>query len=102
MGRHMNYGYPEEWPEKQATVQKLREGFVGGDLGKFMGFYSKKLEATGAFFCGDKVTIADLYILAQLRYFTKGVADHVPADCLKPFSTVTAWMDRMHTIPEIK
>lgn len=30
-------------------------------------------------------TIADLQILAQLRYFTKGVADHVPADCLKPF-----------------
>lgn len=49
-------------------------------LPKFMEFFTRKLQATGAFFCGDKATIADLQILAQLRYFTKGVADHVPAD----------------------
>lgn len=49
-------------------------------LPKFMEFFTRKLQATGAFFCGDKPTIADLQILAQLRYFTKGVADHVPAD----------------------
>merc|ERR550525_425686 len=82
MGKHPTYGHPEEWPEKEATVKRLREAFIANDLPKFMGFFSKKLEATGAFFCGDKPTIADLSILAQLRYFTKGVADFVPADCL--------------------
>mmetsp|Transcript_15650 Transcript_15650/g.32607 ORF Transcript_15650/g.32607 Transcript_15650/m.32607 type:complete len:227 (+) Transcript_15650:3-683(+) len=100
--RHKNYGHPEEWPEKADTVKKLREIFLAEHLPKFMGFFSKKLEATGAFFCGDKPTIADLQILAQLRYYTKGVADYVPADCLTPYSTVTAWMDRMHAIPAIK
>mmetsp|Transcript_78878 Transcript_78878/g.218203 ORF Transcript_78878/g.218203 Transcript_78878/m.218203 type:complete len:227 (+) Transcript_78878:54-734(+) len=100
--RHKKYGHPEEWPEKQDTVKKLREAFVAEELPKFMGFFSKKLEATGAFFCGDKPTIADLQILAQLRYYKKGVADYVPADCLDSYTTVTAWMDRMYAIPEIK
>ena len=41
-------------------------------LPKFMEFFTRKLQATGAFFCGDKPTIADLQILAQLRYFYQG------------------------------
>ena len=102
MGRHANYGHPQEYPEVKETVQKLRESFLAESMPKFMGFFSQKLEATGAFFCGDKPTIADLQILAQLRYFTKGVADHVPADCLTPYPVVTSWMDRMHAIPQIK
>eukprot|EP00913_Durusdinium_trenchii_P030037 g28148.t1 len=56
----------------------LREEFLKDSLPKFMEFFTKKLEKTGTFFCGDQPTIADLQILAQLRYFTKGVADHVP------------------------
>lgn len=102
MGRHANYGHPAEWAEKDETVKKLRETFIAEHLPKFMGFYSSKLSATGAFFCGDKPTIADLQILAQLRYYTKGVADHVPADCLEPYTTVTAWMKRMYEVPAIK
>lgn len=65
-------------------------------------FSRKKLDKTGAFFCGDKCTLADLVILAQLRYFTKGVADHVPADSLTPYTAITGWMGRMYEIPEIK
>ena len=84
MGRHTMYGHPEDFPEKDACVKKLREGFVQEGLPKFMEFFTKKLQAAGPFMCGDKPTIADLQVLAQLRYFTKGVADHVPADCLTP------------------
>jgi len=100
--RHMTFGYPKEFPDKTTTTQRLREGFLADGLPKFMGFFSKKLEAAGPFFCGDKPTIADLQVLAQLRYYTKGVADFVPKDCLEPYPVVTAWMDRMHAIPEIK
>lgn len=102
MGRHANYGHPQEWPEQAQTVKKMREDFVRESLPKFMDFFSKKLQATGAFFCGDKPTIADLQILAQLRYFTKGVADHVPADCLTPFPVIMDWMKKMYEIPQIK
>eukprot|EP00931_Biecheleriopsis_adriatica_P068058 TRINITY_DN42093_c0_g1_i1.p1 TRINITY_DN42093_c0_g1~~TRINITY_DN42093_c0_g1_i1.p1 ORF type:complete len:227 (+),score=60.23 TRINITY_DN42093_c0_g1_i1:98-778(+) len=100
--RHKAFGHPEEWPEKAATVQKLREGFLANELPKFMAFFSKKLEATGAFLCGANPTIADLQLLAQLRYFTKGVADYVPANCLEPYTVITAWMARMHEVPQIK
>lgn len=102
MGRHTSYGHPAEWSEKAECVKKLREDFVQESLPKFMEFFTRKLQATGAFFCGDKPTIADLQILAQLRYFTKGVADHVPADCLSPFPVIMDWMKKMYQIPQIK
>lgn len=100
--RHTMYGYPEEWPEKAAKVQEMREKFLATEMPKYMEFFKAKLDKTGAFFCGDKPTMADLMILAQLRYFTKGVADHVPADSLAPYTAITAWMDRMYTVPQIK
>merc|ERR1719356_740402 len=102
MGRHTMFGHPEEFPEKAACVQKMPESFLANDLPKFMGFFATKLEKTGAFLCGDKPTIADLQLLAQLRYYTKGVADHVPANSLEPYTVVTAWMARMHELPQIK
>merc|ERR1712187_603153 len=102
MGRHKNYGHPEEWPDKAATVQKMRENFLATDMPKFMDFFTKKLETTGAFLSGSKPTIADLQLLPQLRYFTKGVADHVPADSLAPYPVITAWIARMLEIPQIK
>jgi len=100
--RHMMYGYPEEWPEKAAKVQEMRTNFLATEMPKYMEFFKAKLEKTGAFLCGDKPTMADLMCLAQMRYFTKGVADHVPGDCLAPYPVITAWMDRMHAVPQIK
>merc|ERR1712232_8196 len=88
--------------DKKAKVKAMREKFVAEDLPKFMGFYTKFLNQSGAFFCGSTPTIADLAILPQLRYFKKGVADHVPADVLDAYPVVNAWMDRMHELPQIK
>lgn len=101
MGMHQNFGHPEEWPEKAATVQKLREKFIAEGLPKFMVFFTAKLEKT-PFLCGDKMTAADLVFLPQLRYFTKGVADHVPADCLNAYPVITAYVQRCLDVPQIK
>jgi len=105
MGYHEKFGHPAEWADKGEVVKQLREKFISadGDLARFMGYFSKQLEKSGGkFFCGDHVTLADLQILPQLRYFTKGVADHVPASCLEAYPTVTAWIARMCAIPQIK
>jgi len=100
--RHTVYGYPEDWPEKAEKVKEMREKFLAQSLPQFMGFMTKKLETGGPYFCGNDITIADLQILPQLRYFTKGVADHVPKESLAPYPVITAWMDRMHAHPKIK
>eukprot|EP00427_Karlodinium_veneficum_P012147 CAMPEP_0169066770 /NCGR_PEP_ID=MMETSP1015-20121227/3136_1 /TAXON_ID=342587 /ORGANISM="Karlodinium micrum, Strain CCMP2283" /LENGTH=253 /DNA_ID=CAMNT_0009125477 /DNA_START=150 /DNA_END=909 /DNA_ORIENTATION=+ len=98
---HTVFGYPEEWPEKDTTVKKLREKFLAEGLPKFMGFLSAELEQTGAFLTGDKPTIADCQLFPQVVAFTGGFIDHVPKDCLKDYPLVTAWIDRMYALPEI-
>ena len=98
------FGYAdgsEKTPEGQELVKKLRTTFVADKLPELMGFYAKYLKASGAFFCGDKPTIADCYILPQLRAFQKGHIDHVPVTCLDAFPEVTAWIARMMALPAV-
>jgi len=102
MGLHKKFGHPEEFPQKPEVVKALRETFLAEELPKYMNFLTKTLEKTGAFLCGANITIADLQWLAQLRYFTKGVADHVPADSLDKYPVVVAWMSRCYEVPQIK
>lgn len=102
MGRHEKFGHPKEWAEKDATVKLLRETFVANELPLFMGYLTVHLEQTGAFLCGPKPTIADCQWLPQVRYYAKGIADHVPTDCLDKYPAVLAWIKRMHEIPAVK
>lgn len=102
MGRHTKFGHPEEWPQKDDTVKRLRELFAAETLPRFMGFFTGRLNKTGAFLAGSKPTIVDFQVLAQLRYWANGVADHVPKDCLEKFPAILEWMNRMYTIPQIK
>lgn len=64
MGRHVSYGHPETFPDKDACVKKLREKFVADDLPKYMALLTAELEKTGAFVCGPKPTIADCQLSA--------------------------------------
>ena len=99
---HTTYGYPEEWADKAATVKKLREKFVAENLPKFMTHLTNELEATGAFLCGPNPTIADCQMIPQVDYFTRGVADHVPKDCIDKYPAVLAWIARFKALPELK
>ncbi|CAD7940819.1 unnamed protein product, partial [Amoebophrya sp. A25] len=83
MGRHQNFGHPEDWPAKDETVKMLREKFLENELPRYCGFLKTHMEknnggaADQGFLCGSEVTIADLIWLPQLRYFQAGIADHV-------------------------
>mmetsp|Transcript_38466 Transcript_38466/g.46414 ORF Transcript_38466/g.46414 Transcript_38466/m.46414 type:complete len:228 (-) Transcript_38466:410-1093(-) len=102
--RHTTYGYPEDWnpDEKSAKVKEMRDKWIGTELPRFAGYFSDRLNKSGAFLCGDKITLADCVLLPQLRYYTKGVADHVPGNCLEPYTAITEYMKRVQEVPEIK
>ena len=100
------FGYPpsDEWDkeEKDATVKKLREGFVANELPRYMGYFSELINESGnAFLCGEDLTIADIMAFQQISFFTKGIADHIPKECLEPYSVVTAWMERFNSHPKV-
>jgi len=99
MGRHANYGHPADWAGKDACVKAMREKFVAEELPKYAKFISEALEANGSgFICGPKPTIADCNFVPQLLYFTKGVADHVPKDCLDKYPQVMAYLARFKAL----
>lgn len=103
MGMHQNFGHPEDWPAKADTVKALREKFLAETLPRFVGYFVSHIEKNGnQFLTGADVTIADLMVLAQLRYFTKGVADHVPVDSLEKYPAIIAYMSRLYEVPQIK
>ena len=47
-------------------------------------------------------TIADCALVPQVVYFTRGVADYVPKDCLDKFPTIKAYLDAFYAEPRIK
>lgn len=107
---YLGHNFADDDAGKAAKTEKtkeMREKFLAEELPKFMGFLAGILEkSSGPYFCGDKVTIADLCILPQLRYFTKGVADFIPKDVMEKddasFKKVMAWINTMMEVPQIK
>lgn len=84
-------------------MQEIREKFCKESMPMYMNQLTEQIEKHGNnFLCGDKITIADLQWYVQLRYFTKGVADHVPADILSAYPTVVAYISRVDEVPAIK
>lgn len=104
--KYLGYSESGEGWDKPAKVKEMRETFLKEELPKYMGYFTKLLAENnaggeGGFICGPKLTIADCALYPQLNYFTKGVADHVPKDCLEPFPAVTAYLKRVQAIPAI-
>jgi glutathione S-transferase len=98
-----NYGFPEGYnktPEGQERIKKLRQEFAAETLPRFMSYYDKLL-GDNAYFAGNEMTIADCYILPQLRKFTRGIIDHIPNDILDKYPKITGWMARMYENPAI-
>ncbi|KAL7506472.1 hypothetical protein ACHAXN_009086 [Cyclotella atomus] len=96
-------GYPENWAgeEKETVVKNVREAFMKDEFPRFMGYFEDLLKENGDFLTGVDLTIADLSAFQQISYFTKGVADYVPKDCLDSFGGIVAWMERVKTHPKV-
>ena len=100
--RPHKFGYAEDMEKdaKDAVLKSLRENFVKNDLPLFMGYFTKALEGKD-FLCGDEPTLADCWALPLFRYFTKGIADYVPKDCLEPYPAIHAYINKMMAVPAI-
>ena len=99
------FGYPADFAktdEGKERIRALRTAFLTNTLPTLLGYYTHHLEKTGAFFCGAQPTIADCYILPQLRLFQRGIIDHVPTDCLDGYPVITAWIQRMMELPQLR
>jgi len=100
--RPQKYAYPMDMEKeaKDAKMKQLRETFLADDLPRFMGFFTKALDGKD-FLCGSEPTLADCWALPSLRYYTKGIADYIPKDCMEPYPAVTAYIARMMALPAV-
>jgi glutathione S-transferase len=100
------FGYPDEFKgteEHKALVKGMREKFISsGTMARFVGYFEKQItEMGGNFLAGEHPTIADAYLIPELRKFQAGHIDHVPTDCLDGFEVITAYIARFLALPEV-
>jgi glutathione S-transferase len=96
--RPERFGYPpkEEWSDADVIVKKMRVSFVENDLPRFMEYFAGLIKENGGhFLTGDHLTIADIAAYQAIHYFRRGLADHVPKDCLEAYPEVLEWMGRV-------
>jgi glutathione S-transferase len=100
-------GYEEGFQkteEGKAIVEKIRNKFCTEDLPMFLDFLTGLLEKSGGGWLapGDKPSIADCLAIPNVRRFSRGFIDHVPANCLNSHPKVVEWIERFCNLPEIK
>mmetsp|Transcript_12850 Transcript_12850/g.23096 ORF Transcript_12850/g.23096 Transcript_12850/m.23096 type:complete len:241 (-) Transcript_12850:175-897(-) len=102
--RPQKFGYPpkEEWSEGETVIKKLRTEFVTNELPRFMGYFADLIkESGGKFLCGENLTIADIAAYQGIGYYRRGIADHVPKDCLDKFPEIIAYLGRVEAHPKV-
>ena len=96
--RPERFGYPpkEEWADVDATTKKLRVSFVENELPRFMEYFAGLIKENGGhFLTGEHLTIADIAAYQSIHYYRRGLADHVPKDCLEAYPEILGWMSRV-------
>lgn len=98
------FGFPSDYPKTPdglARIKKMREDFVAQQLPLYCFWFTRELEATGAFLCGDQPTIADCALWVLLKNLTRGHLTHIPCSCLDGYPVLTAYIARFAGIPEV-
>ncbi len=101
------FGYPTgaDWAqdEKNATLKNLREAFLANELPRYMEYFTNLIKEAGgnAFLLGEDLTIADIAAYQGITYFSRGVADYVPVDCLESYPEVLAFLKRVEEHPKV-
>jgi glutathione S-transferase len=88
---------------KTKKIKEMRERYLANELPKFLKFFEDWiLESGGPFLLGKEVTLADLSFYSRLRYFSLGIADYIPVNCLEINPTIVKYKKAMDSVPKIK
>jgi glutathione S-transferase len=90
--------------EGKNVVKSMRENFVQNEMPKFLERIEGLIEKGDGNWAvaGDEPTIADCYIVAFLRGFTRGHIDNVDPKCLETNPKVVEYCKRFCDLPQIK
>ena len=105
-----NFGYPDDdaWKgsdEHKKATEIARTRWVDDDLPVYLGHVKKQLAKSGGkFLCGEKVTIADCYLVPMLNRLSSGGIDCVDKECVAKHggAEVTDYVERFMNIEEVK
>lgn len=104
--RPANFGHDDKSPEALAeTVAKLRKNLLadGSQLRVLLKFLDAALSKNPTGFAvGDKVTLADLYLLPVLRNITSGRYEGFPKDLYDTYPGITKWFETLYANPILK
>lgn len=92
---------------KREAVRKqteMRKEIANKNIPEIFGYYERQLNAQppGAWFVGEKPTIADMMIFSQLRWLTSGKLDGIPTTCLEPYPRLKSFFMKASSHPEVE
>lgn len=105
--RPQKFGYApkEEWKEEEfnALVKKVRGAFLSEELPNYAKFFTEYLSEAGGdkFLTGEDMTVADIAAYQGFHYYRRGLADHVPQNCLDGYPEILGWMGRVESHPGV-
>ena len=83
--------------------KEARLALVNGSMPIYLGWLQSQLLAQGgAYFAGNRLTIADLKVFVEVRGLNSGRLDHIPADLVEQVApALNAHMQRIATLPAV-
>jgi prostaglandin-H2 D-isomerase / glutathione transferase len=105
--RPATLGHPDGFQntdEGKKLVETMRTSFIENLLPKFMGYIEAMLEKSGGdwLVAGEKPTIADCFAVPNIRRFSRGYIDYIPATSLNDYPKVVAYLEKFCSLPEIQ
>lgn len=66
-------------------------------------FFTEYLSEAGGdkFLTGEDMTVADIAAYQGFHYYRRGLADHVPKNCLDGYPEILGWMGRVESHPGV-
>ena len=66
-------------------------------------FFTEYLSEAGGdkFLTGEDMTVADIAAYQGFHYYRRGLADHVPQNCLDGYPEILGWMGRVESHPGV-